>query len=273
GAAWEACIARAQTFATNIPPVTGPWFTLPYQMPLNPISATLLRTGQVLIVAGSENDATNSAAEEEESYRAAVWDPTGTTLGSIAVQNLTYDVFCSGTAALPDGRPLVVGGTSDYSFNGENRASFFDPVTQRFAQSPNMAKGRWYGTATALGDGRIMAFSGLDLSGATTQAVELYDVPSAGNGWTTTTDFPVGPPLYPRVALLPNGNVFYTGHGSGTSNANGYIFNPTAGSWTISAGTTGNRSYGSAVLLPLLPPGYTPRVMALGGGGNPSTSS
>src|SRR5262249_54756258 len=58
-----------------------------------------------------------------------------------------------------------------------------------------------------------------------------------------------------------------------TSNANGYIFNPTAGSWTISAGTTGNRSYGSAVLLPLLPPGYTPRVMALGGGGNPAASS
>src|SRR5262249_32101366 len=126
------CSARAQTCATNIPHVTGTWVTLPYQMPLNPISATLLRTGQVLIVAGSENDATNSAAEEEESYRAAVWDPTGTTLGSVAVQNLTYDVFCSGTAALPDGRPLAVGGPSDYSFTGAKRASSFDPITPRF---------------------------------------------------------------------------------------------------------------------------------------------
>src|SRR5262249_33915415 len=135
-AAGVPCSARAQTCAANIPHATGTWVTLPYQMPLNPISVTLLRTGQVLIVAGSENDAANSAPEEEESYRAAVWDPTGTTLGSIAVQNLTYDVFCSGTAALPDGRPLVVGGTSDYSFKGENRASFFDPITQGFVQSP-----------------------------------------------------------------------------------------------------------------------------------------
>jgi hypothetical protein len=31
------------------------------------------------------------------------------------------------------------------------------------------------------------------------------------------------------MALLPNGKVFYTGHGSGTSNANGWIFDPAAG--------------------------------------------
>ena len=82
----------AQTCAANIPHVTGTWVTLPYQMPINPISVTLLRTGQVLIVAGSENDARNDS-EGAESYRAAVWDPTGATLSSIAVQNLTYDVF------------------------------------------------------------------------------------------------------------------------------------------------------------------------------------
>ena len=262
----------AQTCAANIPHVTGTWVTLPYQMPLNPISVTMLRTGQVLIVAGSENDATNNS-KGAESYRAAVWDPTGTTLSSVAVQNLTYDVFCSGTATLPDGRPLVVGGTSDYSFKGENRASFFDPATGKFVQSQNMAVGRWYATATALGDGRIMAFSGRDdLTGGTTRKVELYDLRNAGNGWSTSTDFPTGPPLYPRMALLPNGNVFYTGHGSGSSNSNGYVFSPANGSWTTSAPTTRNRTYGSAVILPLLPPSYTPRVMAFGGG-SPATNT
>ena len=84
--------------------------------------------------------------------------------------------------------------------------------------------------------------------------MELYDLRNAGVGWSTTTDFPTGPPLYPRQFLLPNGNVFYTGHGSGTSNANGYVFNPANGSWTISAATTRDRTYGSAVMLPLLPP-------------------
>src|SRR5215831_12464748 len=115
--------ARAQTCAANVPHVTGTWVTLPYLMPINPISATLLHTGKVLIVAGSENDSPNNS-RGAESYRSAIWNPTAS---SITVQNLSYDVFCSGTAALPDGRALVVGGTSDYFWTGENRASIFDP--------------------------------------------------------------------------------------------------------------------------------------------------
>ena len=241
-------------------------------MPINPISATLLRTGKVLIVAGSENDAHNNS-EGSESYRAAVWDPAGTTQSSIVVQNLEYDVFCSGTAALPDGRPLVVGGTSDYSFTGDNRASFFDPATEKFVQSQSMVDGRWYATALTLGDGRIMAFSGTKLGGGTNNTVEIYRIGSTGTGWSSPAAAPFVPPLYPRMALLPNGKVFYTGHGSGTSNANGYTFDPVAGTWTSTLPTTGNRSYGSAVILPLVPPAYTPKVMMFGGGGNPATSS
>ena len=49
---------RAQTCAvSSFPHSYGMWRTLPYLMPINPISATLLNTEQVLIVAGSENDA------------------------------------------------------------------------------------------------------------------------------------------------------------------------------------------------------------------------
>src|SRR5437016_5234122 len=146
--------AHAQSCPANVPHVTGTWVVLPYQMPINPIQASLLPNGKVLIVAGSENDARNNS-KGAESYRAAVWDPTGTTGASVAVQNLSYDVFCSGTAALPDGRALIAGGTSDYTFTGENRASIFDPKAGTFAQSQNMRDGRWYGSTLALGDGRI----------------------------------------------------------------------------------------------------------------------
>jgi fibronectin type 3 domain-containing protein len=262
----------AQSCVSNVPHVTGTWVTLPYQMPINPISATLMRDGKVLIVAGSEADAKNNS-KGAESYRAAVWDPTGSTGSSIVVQNLTYDVFCSGTAALPDGRALVVGGTSDYSFAGEHRASFFDPATGKFAQSQNMAFGRWYATATTLADGRVMAISGYNATNSITRSVEIYDInrPS-GTGWATSTTAPFTPPLYPHLFVLPGGDVFYAGQGSGTRNANGWIFDPTAGTWTVSAATMMNRFYGSSVLLPLLPPAYTPRVMNFGGG-SPATSS
>ena len=118
--------ASGPSCAANVPHVTGTWVTLPYLMPVNPVSATLLQTGQILIIAGSENDASNYSPGSE-SYRAAVWDPTGTTGSSIAVQEVNYDIFCSGTAVLPDGRALVVGGTNTYStsltsFTGDNRS-------------------------------------------------------------------------------------------------------------------------------------------------------
>src|SRR4030095_12020526 len=153
--------AVAQTCPDNVPHITGTWTVLPYQMPINPISANLLPNGKVLIVAGSENDARNNS-RGAESYRGAVWDPRGSDESSISVQNLTYDVLCSGTAALFDGRSLIVGGTAEGNpARGENRASIFNPVTNQYMQCQNMVDGRWYATATALADGRIMAMSGI----------------------------------------------------------------------------------------------------------------
>jgi hypothetical protein len=44
-------------------------------------------------------------------------------------------------------------------------------------------------------------------------------------------------------------------------------------SWSNSALTDTNRNYGTAVLLPLYPPTYTTKVIALGGGASPALSS
>src|SRR5262245_232900 len=175
-------VARAQCL-DNVPHTQGTWETLPYQMPINPISATMLRDGRILIVAGSENDANNNHGEPG-SYRAAVWDPTGTDGSSFEIHDIEYDVFCSGTAQLPHGRVLITGGTVNYSFPGENRSTFFDPATNEFAQSQPMTDGRWYGTATTMGDGRIMALSGLNGTGNTTNRWEIYDLNTQA-GWSS----------------------------------------------------------------------------------------
>src|SRR5262245_38724613 len=245
-------------------------------MPINPISANLLPNGKVLIVAGSENDAYNNSGGAE-SYRGAVWDPSGSDESSISVHNLTYDVFCSGTAALFDGRSLIVGGTavaSVYNTQGENRASIFNPVTSQYVQCKNMVDGRWYATATALADGRIMAMAGKTQTGAISRTIEIYDPQLAGAGWNPPTSVPFTPPNFPRLHLLPGGTVFFTGHGTNPSTANAWIFNPATGGWTQSAPTNNvNRRYGSSVLLPLLPPSYVPRVMNFGGGGNTGATS
>src|ERR1700741_4455179 len=108
--------ATAQPCAANVPHTQGQWSTLPYLMSINPISATLMHDGRVLIVAGSENDATNYTAG---AFRKGVWGPTGSTESAIEFFDVTYDVFCAGVAVLPDGRPFAVGGTTDYSFTGD----------------------------------------------------------------------------------------------------------------------------------------------------------
>ena len=271
-ALFRVTVAVAQTCPNNVPHVTGTWTTLPYQMPTSPVSTTLLHDGRILIISGSENDASNNTPGSE-SYRAAIWDPRRLDQSSVAVQNIQYDIFCSGTAVLPHGRPLVVGGTGDYSFRGDNRASFFDPATDTFNQSQNMADGRWYATATALGDGRVMAIGGLAGNGGTNTKVEIFDPANPGAGWGTPISDPFSPPVFPREFLLPNGKVFVTGQGSDVPTAKSWVFDPVARTWTASDNTNLDRQSGAAVLLPLLPPTYIPRVMNFGGGAlaTPST--
>jgi hypothetical protein len=255
-----------QTAASAV--TDGLWSTLPYLMPINPIHCSLLHSGKVLIVSGSEN---NPPEHEAGQYYAAVWDPSS---GVFNVQNLLWDLFCNGMAALPDGRFLVVGGSSAVAPPfGDFRATVFDPATEKFTQVESMAHGRWYGTVTELSDGGLMAFSGLaeqgytgqplaeDMRGVHNKDVEIYHV---GTGWSPEYEAPWIPPLYPHLHLLPNGNVFYSGE---TISSN--VFNPFNQTWTLNIAQTvytKTRVGGSSVLLPLRPEnGYVPKVMILGG--------
>jgi hypothetical protein len=235
--------------------VTGQWTRLPYTMPINPIHVGLLHNGKVLVVAGSEGDPT----EHDVASKAAVWDLQA---GTIAVQELLWDVFCNGMAFLPDGRALIIGGTEQYDpFTGEARATVFDPVTEAFAEVESMAHGRWYGTAIPMSDGQILAFSGFNETGNVNNAVELYRI---AYGWGPEQVAPWTPPLYPWLHLLPNGKVFYSG-----LDPSSHFFDPATSTWTLNVARTvygGYRSYGTSVLLPLLPEkGYAPRVMIMGG--------
>ena len=237
----------------------GQWKTLPYLMPINPVHMALMNNGKVLIVSGSGFVSTNT------SYEAAVWDPR---TGTITRQPLGWDMFCNGMVVLPDGRVFINGGNLRYDpFLGEVRSSAYDPTTGQFTDLANMAHGRWYPTVTTLGDGSVMTFSGLSEVGATNTAVEIYTV---GSGWSQEYQSGWTPPLYPRMHLLPNGNVFVSGPAPVTM-----ILNTTTKTWSVVAPTnySGMRTYGSSVLLPLSPvDGYKPRVMIFGGG-DPATVS
>src|SRR5579864_7507975 len=260
--------------------VTGQWSTASYTMPINPIHVALLYNGKILVVAGSGNCPpsqsgcpSNGSGGPPASYSpgtngsgALLLDPVAQSYTPFTV---TWDMFCNGMVVLLDGRAFINGGTIQYDpFFGALTSSVFDPATNTFTNVQNMAHGRWYPTVTTLGDGRVMTFSGLNETGGTNNAVEFYTV---GTGWSTQYIASWTPPLYPRLHVLPNGKVFYSG--SGTSSA---LFDPATTSWTLNVANTnysGTRTYGTSVLLPLTPANnYDPKVMIMGGN-SPATNT
>ena len=251
-----ACVPPAAAQAS----AQGQWQTLPNLMPINPVHAALLHNGKVLIVSGSGNLPSNT------NLQAAVFDPA---TGIVTTQTVNWDMFCNGMVVLPDGRAFVNGGTLQYDpFHGQLRSAVYDPSTGQFTDVQNMAHGRWYPTVTNLSSGSLMTFSGLDENGNTNSTVEIYTV---GSGWSTTYASPFTPPLYPRMHLLPSGNIFYSG-----STTSSRYFDPSAHTWSTVVATTnysGTRTYGTSVLLPLSPSNnYKPVVMIMGGG-SPATNT
>ncbi len=243
--------------------IVGQWSTLPYTMPINPIHVALLHTGEVLVVAGSGN----STLTKE--FQAATWNPAS---GTITTQTVGWDMFCNGMVVLPDGRPFIDGGTTQYNpFKGAANVSVFDPGTDTFTNLPSMASGRWYPTVTTLADGTVMTFSGLDGTGLVTDSnVEIF-TPSTGN-WSSQYAAGWTPALYPRMHVLPSGNVFY----SGPTTKSRYYY-PSTHKWSSVVATTNyanTRTYGSSVLFPLTPANnYKPVVMIFGGGQPTATAT
>jgi hypothetical protein len=136
--------------------VQGQWTTLPKAVPINPIHATLLTNGQVLVVAGSGNCPPSQAGcPSSQPYGppngsgALLLDPvSGQTLEQFTV---SWDMFCNGAVMLQDGRVLIDGGTIQYDpFRGAANASIFDPATNTFIDVQPTAHGRWYPTLLTL---------------------------------------------------------------------------------------------------------------------------
>jgi hypothetical protein len=151
------------------------------------------------------------------------------------------DLFCSDQVFLADGRILDVGGTAYYQepgvpgqptygvveLEGLKNSRIYDGASNTWKASGQMTYGRWYPSVVTLPDSKVMAFSGVTKllkpvyadrpadSGRNVTQSEVYD-PKTGT-WTVDGGSK-SLPLYPRLHLLPNGNVYY--------DAAGQTFNP-----------------------------------------------
>ncbi|WP_433825701.1 galactose oxidase-like domain-containing protein [Actinoplanes sp. CA-015351] len=88
----------------------GHWSLLPVPagFKINAIHGALLKTGKVLIIAGSGNNRENF---EAGTFRTILWDPRTDRFSDVPTPT---DLFCAGHTFLPDGKLLVAGGTKSY---------------------------------------------------------------------------------------------------------------------------------------------------------------
>lgn len=153
-------------------------------------------------------------------------------------------------------------------FQGIREAYEFDPVAERYITVDPMNEARWYPTLTTLGDGRVLALSGLDEIGQIVPGKdEIYD--PATKKWTYT-GIERRFPTYPAVFLMSNGKLFYSGSNAGYGPAD---VGRDPGIWDLKTDTftkvpglsDPDRMETSATVM--LPPAQDQRFMVIGGGG------
>ncbi|MGH3567414.1 MAG: galactose oxidase-like domain-containing protein [Pseudonocardia sp.] len=235
-----------------------------FPLPNVAIHTHVLPSGTVLFW-GRRDDPAGSM--NEHACTAHVWDPatgasTPTPQPTLA-DGTTVNLFCSGHTFLPDGRLLVAGGHLTDG-DGVNQACTYDHATNTWTALPVMNSGRWYPTATTLADGRVLVSSG---SAASNGTIVVNDVPQIWDGtrWQPTVNF-IGLPLYPRMHVAPDAQVFMSG-----SNATTYLLNTDGGgTWTPLPGSGGSRQNGERQYAPSVM--YEPgKVIYIGGGNDAGT--
>lgn len=255
----------------------GQWADFPIDIPRRGngtrdgvIHAAMCHNGKVLFITADETT--------------LLWNPNNTAPSTFEdptnqphlMQN-GYSQLCGHHVFLSSGKLLSVGG-GGYGYNSQANAGYvFTPATKTWARtSNNMSEAKWYPTAVALGDERVLVTCG-DRGGD----MDIYN--EATDTFATATGDERGfPNLYPGMHLLPSHSIFYTRTGWGNAGTGGSPSNdpqsayfsfsgPNSGAWTNIQNASANRTKGMSVLLLSSSPPYV-RIMAIGGvGGDRNT--
>ncbi len=212
--------------------------------PRSGASATLLASGNVLIAGGGNGQFLGSL----ETY-----DPS-TALFTSPTIFMNIGRTGNSMTKLADGRFLLAGGV-DANSTPVLRAEIFDPVTNKFILSGSLAAGRQLHTATLLPNGTVLIVGGVTTSaqGPIVSTAEIYDPVSGTFG---------SAPSNPNVArashtatLLPSGKALIAGGlvSGGSSGNKGTtateLYDPVAGTFTLSANMLAPRENHTATLL------------------------
>ena len=216
-------------------------------------SATLLRSGQIL-VAGGLTCCTNGYGNSFTSP--AIFDPT-TGAWKSAGGNITFARTDHTVTVLSSGKVLVVGGWTGYAEVTETL--IYDPVADSWSNAASLNNARAGHTATLLSSGKVLVAGGWGNNCTTVSAsAEIYD--PATDTWTIVSNMTTS--RYGHSAtLLDSGKVLIAGGQNLTSSyfASTEIYDPQTDTWQSAASLPAAAFAHAAVRMP------GGKVMVVGG--------
>ncbi len=188
-----------------------------------------------------------------------LWDPT---TGVFTKVDAGVDFFCSGLTFLKDGTLNIYGGNAVNDNVGQRYNYTFNYANNSWTANANMARGRWYPTATTLPNGDVFVISGTDTTEAFDTIPEVFQV--ASNSMRELTNIHALVVYWAWMFDAPNGQLFYAGDEGFT-----YFINPNGTGTSCCGFQTASglyRDYGSAVM-------YDAGKILITGGGNPGATA
>jgi IPT/TIG domain/Kelch motif/Galactose oxidase, central domain len=233
--------------ATGTWALTGSMTTARYEQ-----TATLLQNGEVLVVGGMNDTTSDLGTAEVYNPAAGTWAATG---------SMADDPGAGGTATLlPNGTVLVAGGccTPAAGPGALASAQIYNPATNSWTATGSMSIGRYYATATLLGNGTVLVVGGDNIvpdmmsgmGSSPLTSAEIYN-PATGS-WQGAGNSATGH-VWATASLLPSGQVLVAGGSlsgccGGVTGAD--LYTPSTGAWQAAAPMNTPRESAAAVVLP-----------------------
>ena len=217
-------------------------------------TATLLSTGNVLVVGGTSNGSTALASAELYNRTTGTWAATNPMTGARTLHSATQ--LGSSSNGTTSGKVLISGGLNGTT--SQNTAQLYSPTAGTWTAAANLNAARHGHTATLLVDGRVLVTGGLN--GTTTlNTAALYNPASGTGSWVAAAGILPSALKNHAAALLTTTNnqlsnkVLVFGGNSGSATVSGvYLFDPA------------QNAFSTQTSLPSAREGHTVTVLANG---------